>query len=248
MYIMKDIISKYALLFVIIFIIISSSTKLNNIQNIILSAILLLCVYTVNMSNNKEPYNCTACTVDKFENLDDEKQDEEIKVEEIVNVDMNKNYKEYQETKEKEDLEELKSGNIFRMAIGNQNIVQPYLRDAKNYYQKIFDRSVNMSSPEELLDSELKYSDLNYVVPLNAGMINPEYTTVAPQNWFPIQPVPPVCVSADRTVTEPLSVVNNHMPFASLKDFNRARRFTGNMNINIDYIKNVLNDPKAGNR
>jgi hypothetical protein len=34
----------------------------------------------------------------------------------------------------------------------------------------------------------------------------------------------------------------DYMQFATLEDFDKSRRFTGDMNINIEYIKNVLNN------
>ena len=37
----------------------------------------------------------------------------------------------------------------------------------------------------------------------------------------------------------------DYMSWASLDEFDNARRFTGNMNINIDYVKNVLNNDNA---
>jgi hypothetical protein len=35
----------------------------------------------------------------------------------------------------------------------------------------------------------------------------------------------------------------DYMQFANLDDFDKARRFTGDMNINLKYVKEVLNNP-----
>jgi hypothetical protein len=35
------------------------------------------------------------------------------------------------------------------------------------------------------------------------------------------------------------------MHWAPWDEFDRARRFTGDMGINIDYVKNVLNNPNG---
>ena len=37
----------------------------------------------------------------------------------------------------------------------------------------------------------------------------------------------------------------DYMQFASLDDFDKSRRFTGDMGINIDYVKNILNNPNG---
>jgi hypothetical protein len=36
-----------------------------------------------------------------------------------------------------------------------------------------------------------------------------------------------------------------YMAWADISEFNKSRRFTGNMNINLDYVKNVLNDSNS---
>jgi hypothetical protein len=245
---MNNRITKFIVLFIIIYAILYNSNKAaGHSKNLLLTLILIMSFLFIDhyIEDNNTPTNCSECVVkENFEDVNDENVnlDEEIVID---SEDFNREYKNYQETEEKKDLEEIKNGNIFKMAVGNQNIVQPYLKNAKNYYDKIYNRSINTPNSTDLLDSELKYSDTSYIGPLNSGMVNPEYTFVAPQNWFPIQPVPPVCVTSEKTITQPLSVVNNHMPYASMNDFNRSRRFTGNMNINIDYIKNVLNDSKT---
>jgi len=93
--------------------------------------------------------------------------------------------------------------------------------------------------------NELKYGDYNYIGPINKGMINKEYTYVSPTNWYPIPPVPPVCVTNKSCTTCPVQMTDgrDYMQFANLDDFDKARRFTGDMNINLKYVKEVLNNP-----
>lgn len=137
--------------------------------------------------------------------------------------------------------------NTFRLSEGNQQIAHENLVDGQQYYNKIFTRSSSAPTSEEALNSELKYGDLNYIGPLNKGMINKEYTFISPTNWYPIQPRPPVCVAAKKCTTCPVVISNgsDYMQFAPLDEFENSRRFTGNMGINTDYVKNVLNNDGA---
>ena len=75
-------------------------------------------------------------------------------------------------------------------------------------------------------------------------MINSDYTFISPNNWFPVSPHPPVCVTNKNCTTLPIQITDgkDYMSYASLEDFDASRRFTGNMGINIDYVKNVLNN------
>ncbi len=145
-----------------------------------------------------------------------------------------------------EDKAALKN-NIFRASIGNQQVVQEYLQDGKKYYNDIFTWSTDAPKTYEALNSELKYGDYNYISPLNKGMTNRAYTFINPTNWYPIPPFPPVCVTNKRCTTCPIQFTDgkDYMNWAPLEDFDNARRFTGDMGINIDYIKNVLNNPTA---
>ena len=137
--------------------------------------------------------------------------------------------------------------NLFKMAIGDQDVVRPYIKDGSKYYNKIFSESTNAPTAFEAQQNELKYGYYNYVGPLNKGMINKDYTFIDPTNWYPIPPHPPVCVTNKRCTTCPIQMSDgkDYMQFANLDQFNEARRFTGNMNINTEYIKNVLNNPEA---
>lgn len=137
--------------------------------------------------------------------------------------------------------------NIFRASIGNQEVVQNYLKDGEKYYNDIFTRSTNAPKTYESLNSELKYGDYNYLSPINKGMTNRAYTFINPTNWYPIPPFPPVCVTNRSCTTCPIQMNDgrDYMSYAPLEDFDNARRFTGDMGINVDYIKNVLNNPDA---
>jgi hypothetical protein len=135
--------------------------------------------------------------------------------------------------------------NLFRMSEGNRNVVNKYLSAGGKYYGDILTRSTNAPTRFEAAKDELKYGDFNYVAPLNKGMINPEYTFISPSNWYPIPPHPPVCVTNKSCTTCPIMMSDgkDYMQFASLDDFDKSRRFTGDMGINIDYVKNILNNP-----
>jgi hypothetical protein len=137
--------------------------------------------------------------------------------------------------------------NEFKMAIGNQGLVKQYLDDGKKYYNRIHNESVSAPTDTDAMRSEMKYGDFNYISPLNEGMTNRMYTYIAPNNWYPINPHPPVCVTNKNCTTAPITISNGneYMQWASLDDFDNARRFTGNMGINLEYIKNVLNNDNA---
>ena len=133
---------------------------------------------------------------------------------------------------------------LFKLDVGEPNIVRPYMNDGKEYYNRIKSYSSSSPTANEALTNELKYGDYNYIGPLNKGMSNSDYTFVTPDNWYPIAPHPPVCVTNRTCTTSPILMSDgkDYMSWASLADFDNARRFTGNMGINIDYVKNVLNN------
>ena len=154
-------------------------------------------------------------------------------------------YVKYQQNGEQEKAnEELLNQNKFRMKIGNPELVDTFMKDGKKYYYDIYSYSTNAPNEEESMESDMKYGDYNYIGPINKGMTNPDYTYIAPSNWYPVPPFPPQCVTNKKCTTCPIQMNdgNDYMTFTPLKDFNRARRFTGNMQINTDYIKNVLNN------
>jgi hypothetical protein len=149
----------------------------------------------------------------------------------------------------KADNKDVKDANLFRMSIGNPQLVSEYLKDGKQFYDKLFTDSTNAPLAKDNLNSELTYGNYNYVAPLNKGMINPTYTYIDPANWYPIPPHPPVCVGGNTPVS---AIINNNssndaMVYANLNDFNNTSRFTGNMNINLEYIKKFLNNSETCN-
>lgn len=133
--------------------------------------------------------------------------------------------------------------NLYRLSEGEKTLVEPYLKDGNNYYNDIFTRS-NPDNQKFDMNTELKYGDFNYIAPLNKGMANRDYTFISPNNWFPVAPVPPVCVTNKNCTTNPVMISDgkDYMAWADINDFDKSRRFTGNMGINLDYVKNVLND------
>ena len=137
--------------------------------------------------------------------------------------------------------------NQFRRDIADQEAVTPWSKDGYKYYSDIFTRSVGAPPANEALTNELKYGDYNYIGPINKGMINKEYTFVSTSNWYPIPPHPPVCVTNKSCTTCPVQISNgkDYMQWAPWDEFDQARRFTGDMNINVDYVKNVLNNPNG---
>ncbi len=163
-------------------------------------------------------------------------------------ISFDESYVQYQKNglQKLDELDALKN-NIFRASIGDQQVVQEYLQDGVKYNDRIYSYSTDAPKTYEALNSELKYGDYNYIGPLNKGMINKAYTFINPTNWYPIPPFPPVCVTNKSCTTCPVQMNdgNNYMNFASLEDFDKARRFTGDMRINVDYIKNVLNNPNG---
>lgn len=156
------------------------------------------------------------------------------------------NYVEYQQDGLQKEANRISAKqNIFKMGIGNPNIVRPYIKDGEKYYDMIFSESTNAPTMQEAQNNELKYGYYNYIGPLNKGMINKDYTFISPENWYPIPPHPPICVTNKSCTTCPIQMTDgkDYMPFATVEDFDKARRFTGSMNINTEYVKKVLNNP-----
>jgi hypothetical protein len=155
------------------------------------------------------------------------------------------NYVQYQQDGlQQKANEQSEETNKFRREIADQDAVTPWTNEGYKYYSDIFTRSVGAPPANQALTNELQYGDYNYIGPINKGMINKEYTFVSPSNWYPIPPHPPVCVTNKSCTTCPVQISNgkDYMNWASWQDFDKARRFTGDMNINVDYVKNVLNN------
>lgn len=136
---------------------------------------------------------------------------------------------------------------MFKMEIGEPDVVKPFINDGSDYYNKIYSYSSKAPTPSQSLNSELRYGDYNYISPLNKGMTNSSYTFISPNNWYPVPPHPRVCVTNKNCITQPIQISDgkDYMAWATLEDFDKSRRFTGNMGINIDYIKNVLNNDEG---
>ena len=135
----------------------------------------------------------------------------------------------------------------FRSSVGNPEIVNANKESAAKQYSNLYTRSEGVPLPEQIIANEMRYGDFNYIAPSNKGMINKTYTVVSPNNWYPIPPHPPVCVTNTKCTTCPVLMSNgqNYMNFATLEEFDQSRRFTGSMNINTDYVKEVLNNPNG---
>ena len=184
----------------------------------------------VKLSNNKNTQNTT-------NNLN--KQGTSI---EILYDD---NYVGYQQNgQENKEINNTLQRNINKMNNGNKKLVNTKLNNSVDYYNKIYTRSSSAPTSDHAETNELKYGDLNYIGPLNKGMANKDYTFVSPDNWYPIPPSPPVCVTNKSCSTCPIIISGgqDYMNFSSLEDFDKSRRFTGNMGINTEYIHNVLNN------
>ncbi len=149
-----------------------------------------------------------------------------------------------QDGEQKMEDEQVLKNNLFRMKIGDPELVNEYIKDGNKFYYDIYSRSINAPTPKEAIKSDLEYGDYNYLKPINKGMASSAYTFISPNNWAPIPLFPNQCVTNKRCTTCPVLMNdgNQYMTFTSIDDFNRASRFTGNMNINVDYIKNVLNN------
>jgi hypothetical protein len=222
---------------------ITNADIINN--NILTNPSKMITPYTDNNTNNTNDTN------KNFNNFIDNQSKENEK---IINnyittnsdTDYMNNYVQYQKNgMELSDTEQALKENIWRASIGNQDVVQPFLKDAKNYYNNIFKRGVNNSPPEEMLKNYLESAEYNYIVPRNEGMVNPEYVFVSPSNWNYLPFTPPVCVidKKRKTTVVPTITRDDHMPFASLEEFGKASRFTGNMQINTEFIQNYMNNP-----
>lgn len=157
-------------------------------------------------------------------------------------------YVEYQQDGEQKQENDVSfNTTLFRMGVGQENIVKPFMRDGSDYYKRIQSYSSQSPTAAQALNSELRYGDYNYIAPLNSGMTNSDYTFVSPNNWYPVPPHPPVCVTNKQCTTSPIMISDgqDYMNWATLEDFDKSRRFTGNMGINIDYVKNVLNNDEG---
>lgn len=200
----------------------------------------------------ENPYLARAGLLNKPKQLDELNSKPQLNPDSEYNLDSpityDDGYVQYQQDGlQKQENDISFDSNLFRMGIGQENIVKPFMRDGNDYYNRIKSYSSKAPTPSQALNSELRYGDYNYISPLNSGMTNSDYTFVSPNNWYPIPPHPPVCVTNKECTTYPVMISDGHdyMQWATLEDFDKARRFTGNMGINIDYVKNVLNNDEG---
>ena len=196
-----------------------------------------------NMENMENMPNIQNINVEQEKNNQNNQNNQENKAE--IDSDYLKSQLDGRQQAENEKAKEI---NMARREMANKELVDTYEENAKTHYENILSRSSNSITADEAKDSELKYSDYNYIAPLNKGMTDRKHTFVSPNNWYPIPPYPPVCVTNKRCATTPIVISNlnkDNMNFADLQDYNLSRRFTGNMNINVDYVKNVLNNDSS---
>jgi len=153
---------------------------------------------------------------------------------------------------QKMDDEQVKKANLFRMSIGNPEVVTQYLQDGKGFYDKLYNDSTNGMKSGDILNNELAYGDYNYIGPLNAGMINPRMTYVMPSSWYPVPPFAQPCAISANNKSNVTAIINNDgtnnlMSYADLKDFEKTSRMTGSIGMNLEYIKKFLNNPETYN-
>lgn len=89
--------------------------------------------------------------------------------------------------------------------------------------------------------NDVKYSDYNHVPigsHINTGSYDKGYWYLPPSEWFPIPTFPPICVTQKHCMVQPTWTTGVPM---DLKEWDDNARITPPDNINVDYIKNVLN-------
>lgn len=93
--------------------------------------------------------------------------------------------------------------------------------------------------------SDVKYSDYNHV-PLgshiNTGSMDKGYWYLPPSEWYPQPTFPPICATERKCLVQPAYTTGVPM---NLKEWDDFARITPPDNINVDYIKNVLNTGAA---
>lgn len=268
---MDDSIAKYSIKFftltAIIVLIFKFMIKKPWFDSILLAMIIvvaLICVENIIDVNSTvaNPTDCSQCKIKEgFEEVAktdtpklDEKQTQQIVENKIkTGVGLDNEYSGYDKSQLKiYNDAQVKDANLFRMSVGNQDLVKQYLQDGKTYYDKLYNESTNGTPSGKLINSELAYGDYNYIGPLNRGMINPESTYIEPSNWFPVPPFSQPCAISANNKSNVNAIINNDgtnnlMNFADLKDFEKTSRMTGSINMNLDYIKRFLNNPETCN-
>lgn len=93
-----------------------------------------------------------------------------------------------------------------------------------------------------VLYNEMEYSDYNHL-PLgdssvNSGTFDYGYAFLPPEQWYPKQLRPPVCVTNQKQEVSPIYTIGTPI---DVKEWNESRRVTPPDNINVKYINEKLN-------
>lgn len=234
--------------------------SLTFVNSLLLSLIIVVSIMIIDNLPIYNKVDCTSCSVEKFENIPNinepiftnvnKNEFTKLNESEIKNFDYMNSYVNYQKNgmEEKDAIDSLNK-NIFKLSIADQSLIKPYLIDSYNFYKGIKNRGVNVPEPDEMVKANLEYgNEYNYLGPLNFGMANREYSLIMPNNWSPVQGMQMVA-PIDRkrkSIVYPTMPTTNYGTWASIEEFDRASRFTGGQNINIEYLKNVCNNAEIG--
>lgn len=92
-----------------------------------------------------------------------------------------------------------------------------------------------------VISSEMKYSDYNHLPIADGYKSNADdygYSFLPPEKWYPQPPFPPICVTNKPNVVN--SLYSDGAPLDA-KEWISSLRITGPDNINVDYIREKLN-------
>ncbi len=102
------------------------------------------------------------------------------------------------------------------------------------------------SSPDRynngVLYNEMEYSDYNHLPlgdsSINSGTFDYGYAFLPPEQWYPKQLRPPVCVTNQKHEVSPIYTIGTPI---DVKEWNESRRVSPPDNINVKYINEKLN-------
>ncbi len=111
------------------------------------------------------------------------------------------------------------------------------------YSKKVNPQAISVGSRQidDVISNESKYSYIDFnsmPVGNTAGTFEYGYSFMPPENWYPVPPHPPVCVTEK---TCPVCPVYTNGTNIELKDWNDCRRISPPDNINVDYVTQKLN-------
>lgn len=93
-----------------------------------------------------------------------------------------------------------------------------------------------------LVYNELEYSDYNHLPlgdkSINSGTFDYGYAFLPPEQWYPKQLRPPVCVTNQKHEVSPIYTIGTPI---DVKEWNESRRVSPPDNINVKYINDKLN-------